>query len=75
MGRVGERSQHVFIVRLWWEQDSTGSRQRRGSVEHVASGMRLYFTSLRDLNDFVDQRSREPLPAVENEQESVDPTT
>ncbi len=73
MDRIGERSQHVFIVRLWWEQDRTGSRQRRGSVEHVASGMRLYFTSLRDLNDFVDQHSKEPLPAAEDGQALNDP--
>ena len=53
------RSVHLFLVRIWWEHDSTGSRQRRGSVEHVPSGTHMHFTSLQDMSDFIHMRSEE----------------
>lgn len=45
-------SQFLFIVRIWLVDDQT-SRQWRGSVEYIPAGQKLYFTSLRDLNDFI----------------------
>jgi hypothetical protein len=59
-------SQHLFIVRMWAESSQTVTTQWRGSVEHVPSGERLYFVSLRDLTDFVTWRlNRNPPPSVE----------
>jgi len=51
-----ERLEHLFIVRIWQEADRSGVSQWRGSVEHVPSGQRLYFTSLGDLTDFITGR-------------------
>ena len=50
---IPTRPQHLFIVRMWSETDSADSAQWRGSVEHVASGRKFYFTSVRDMNDFI----------------------
>ncbi len=48
-----ERPQHLFVVRVWQEQSRLLPDQWRGSVEHVASGQRLYFASLGDLTNFI----------------------
>ena len=50
---VPTRPQHLFIVRMWSESDSPDSIHWRGSVEHIASGQKFYFTSVRDLDDFI----------------------
>ena len=42
----------LFIVRIW-NASSQLPGAWRGSVEHVPTGQRLYFTSLADLNDFI----------------------
>jgi len=53
---TNDRSQHLFIVRMWQEQGSRKPDQWRGSVEHVPSAQRLYFASLGDMNDFITLR-------------------
>jgi hypothetical protein len=53
---TGDRSEHLFVVRIWQEPDRLGPERRRGSIEHVPSGQRLYFTSLADMNDFITLR-------------------
>jgi hypothetical protein len=53
---TGDRSQHLFIVRMWQEPGAGKTSQWRGSVEHVPSAQRLYFASLADLNDFITLR-------------------
>ncbi len=53
---TNERSQHLFIVRMWQEPSSPKPPGWRGSVEHVPSAQRLYFASLGDLNDFITLR-------------------
>jgi len=54
--KTNDRSQHLFIVRMWQEVGSRKADQWRGSVEHVPSAQRLYFASLGDLNDFITLR-------------------
>lgn len=49
-------SQHLFIVRIWYESPQRAHQSWRGSVEHVPSGQRLCFASLGDLNDFITLR-------------------
>ncbi len=41
----------LFVVRFWVEAASR--LQWRGSVEHVTTGQKLYFASMRDLTDFI----------------------
>jgi hypothetical protein len=41
---------------MWLEPSQVADPSWRGSVEHVPSGQRLYFTSLADLNDFIHWR-------------------
>jgi hypothetical protein len=48
-------------VRMWQEPSHLVSDQWRGSVEHVPSAQRIYFTSLADLNDFITWRLNSPL--------------
>jgi hypothetical protein len=52
MDEMTTHSQFLFIVRIWLAE---GGREGawRGSVEHVPSGQKFYFTSLGDLNDFI----------------------
>jgi hypothetical protein len=52
--------QHLFIVRIWRESSQAVAQQWHGSVEHVPSGQRLYFSSLGDLNDFITWRLNSP---------------
>ncbi len=53
MSEASERSQHLFLVRIWYEPSQATSNSWRGSVEHVPSRQQMYFTSLRDLDDFI----------------------
>ncbi len=49
-----QRSQHLFIVRLWQEADAvTATVQWRGLVKHVLSEQNHYFTHLPDLLAFI----------------------
>ncbi len=48
------RPEHLFVVRMRHEPGAgPAPGQWRGSVEHVASGQRLYFVALGDLTDFI----------------------
>ena len=53
MSESGERPQQLFLVRIWQEPSANASAGWRGSVEHVPSRQRMYFKSLRDLDDFI----------------------
>ena len=52
---MNERKQ-AFLVNLWLESDDIGTGAdrgwRRGSVEHLKSGRRLYFGDVAELLDF-----------------------
>jgi hypothetical protein len=52
MDASDSRNQSLFIVRIW-KESGRDKEAWRGSVEHIATGQRLYFTSLNDLNDFI----------------------
>ncbi len=54
---------HLFIVRVWPEPAGSRAWPWRGSVEHVSSGQRLYFSALADLNDFITWRLAAPQAA------------
>jgi len=41
----------LFVVRFWAE--AAPQPQWRGSVEHIPTGQKLYFVSMRDLTDFI----------------------
>ena len=51
-----DRHQHLFIVRLWREPGRQSRGPWRGSVEHVPSGQRCYYSALADLTDFITLR-------------------
>jgi len=38
------RSEHLFVMRIWREPGRLGHDCWRGSIEHVPSGQRFYFT-------------------------------
>lgn len=73
MSPAAERSEHLFVVRVWQEPEQVKSGEWRGSIEHVGSGQRLYFVSLDDLNDFIalrlNLRSPRGVPPTANEGE------
>lgn len=50
------RVEHLFIVRIWHEPGPGGHAPWRGSVEHVGSKERKYFTSLVALTDFLETK-------------------
>ena len=60
MKRGEDRAEHLFIVRLWSEAESPPTPSWRGSVQHVGSGRRFFFTNLRDLYGFVDAELLRP---------------
>ncbi|CAG0932288.1 hypothetical protein TFLX_02522 [Thermoflexales bacterium] len=52
-----KRIQHLFVVRLWADTAAVPtSEDWHGLVQHVPTGQKLYFTSLADLNDFMEAR-------------------
>jgi len=52
-----KRIQHLFLVRLWTETTTVPIREDwHGLVEHVPTGEKRYFTSLADLNEFMNAR-------------------
>jgi hypothetical protein len=55
-----ERTEHRFMVHVWFEQTSDGGGQWRGAVDHVGSQRRLYFSSLSDVMDFMRLRLADP---------------
>jgi hypothetical protein len=63
-----DRPQHLFIVRLWSENKPPGPW--RGSVEHVPTGQKLYFTSLGDMNDFITLRLALPIQSLSDAKET-----
>lgn len=57
----GERTQHLFMVRLWQETDAvTATTQWRGSVKHVLTEQTRYFTHLPDLLSFINMVTTPP---------------
>ena len=46
-------SQHLFIVRIWFETGTEPDPIWRGSVEHIPSGERQYFVQLSSLVEFI----------------------
>jgi hypothetical protein len=66
MSSPSRRVEHLFIVRVWYERGAEGSSAWRGSVEHVGTKERIYFTNMVALTDFLDERlSGSPLDQVE----------
>lgn len=54
MTTTSERTQHLFVVRMWQEADAvTAIPQWRGSIKHVLSEQSHYFTQLPDLLNFI----------------------
>ncbi len=52
-----KRIQHLFVVRLWAETSAQPTcADWHGLVQHVSTGQKLYFTSLTDLNSFIEAR-------------------
>ncbi len=66
---IPTRPQHLFIVRMWSEAPASGPAQWRGSVEHVPSGQKFYFTSVRDLNDFIALQLSSPIQTLTHRKE------
>lgn len=69
MANFKERTEHLFLVRLWVEAGQAEPVEWRGTVEHVPSGQRLNFISLRDLTDFIALR----LKTLPREGETTNP--
>ena len=67
---IPTRPQHLFIVRMWSETTDPDPAQWRGSVEHVPSGRKFYFTSVRDLNDFIALQIKTPPQASSGRKET-----
>lgn len=56
-----ERVEHVFLVRMWLEPgQSRDESQWRGSVQHVASGRRMFVGSPGEIGDFIGLQLRAP---------------
>jgi hypothetical protein len=55
------RRKDAFLVNLWRElrRDESGHAEWRGSVEHLASRRRLYFTGITDLVTFLSDYTRD----------------
>jgi hypothetical protein len=51
-----DRSERVFLVRLWREGDSGATRAWRGSVHDVSLGPKRYITAAQEIAEFVTLR-------------------
>ena len=49
---TGFRDQ-VFLVRMWPAQPTATRQSWRGSVQHVATGRKLYISGLGDVIEFI----------------------
>jgi len=70
MNEISARPQHLFVVRLWTEAANADPLHWRGSVEHVSTGKKIYFTSLGDLNDFITLHLSGPAPSLSKGKET-----
>jgi hypothetical protein len=45
----------VFVIRIWFEprEIEGASPEWRGSIEHLGSGKRRYFTNLSDISNYI----------------------
>jgi hypothetical protein len=69
------RSKDAFLVNLWIERgDGEKPAAWRGSVEHVASGRRLYFNEIAILTAFLFDRLGRRDPARRAELRANAPT-
>jgi hypothetical protein len=66
---AGEQATHSdgsFIVRIWWEHGAAGDTASpqaghwRGRIQHVGNGEYVYFTSMRDLTEFIERETGIP---------------
>jgi len=58
-GEPAEQRDGSFIVRIWWEHggDGQAASHWRGWIQHVRNGNQIYFASLRDLTNFIEQET------------------
>jgi hypothetical protein len=47
------RTEHLFVVRIWYEPGCAQGAAWRGSVEHAANGARRYFADYGTLTAFI----------------------
>ncbi len=52
MDHDDQRTEHVFLVRMWQERGG-GDPQWRGSVQHVATGRRFFVGGAGEVGDFI----------------------
>jgi hypothetical protein len=60
VGEQAEQRDGSFIVRIWWEHgdgDKQTAGHWRGWIQHVRNGSHVYFVTLRDLTDFIEQET------------------
>ncbi|HET9344009.1 MAG TPA: hypothetical protein VFO25_13965 [Candidatus Eremiobacteraceae bacterium] len=57
MDNGDQRTEHVFLVRMWRERGGADP-QWRGSVQHVATGRRLFVGSAAEVGDFISLQLR-----------------
>jgi hypothetical protein len=60
-----DRVEHLFVVRIWFEAGANGRSAWRGSVEHVDTGARRYFSALAELDAFILRSTDDPVRADE----------
>lgn len=52
------RTEHLFVVRVWYAAGVAHADAWRGSVEHPASGARRYFSDYPTLTAFIATEAR-----------------
>ena len=60
-----ERSDRIFVIRLWCESPSDESTLWRGSVYDNRSGVRSMFSNVRDLVDVIGLRLTDQRLSIE----------
>jgi hypothetical protein len=71
-----KRIQHLFVVRLWADTAAVPTAEDwHGLVQHVPTGQKLYFTSLADLNDFMEARLEAGASPPERSDEAAEGAT
>jgi hypothetical protein len=58
-GRLVPNKTLSFIVRIWHEESNGegGIPVRRGSIEHVSTGRRIYFEDMQDILLFIEEET------------------
>lgn len=57
---VRSQSMHSFVARIWLERNAGADAKWRGHIQHIQGGEEIYFQSVAEVCEFLEQVSGVP---------------